>query len=85
MTWAVIITGIAIILLLGWSRILGGWKIVHQKIIGISLIAYGAYLATLTGTLTQFVVPGMGAVGVGASRTTIWPETQIVACSLLLR
>lgn len=67
MTWFPITIGIIIVLLFAWSRFLGGWRIMHQKIIGLFLIAYGAYLATLTGTITQFVIPGVGAIGGGAA------------------
>jgi hypothetical protein len=60
---------IAAVLILGfslWSFFKGGWKILHQKIIGISIFAYGCYLATLTGSATVLVLPGVGAIGGGA-------------------
>ncbi len=62
----VIAIGILILVFYIWSRFLGGWRILHQKIVGLLIIAYGAYLATLTGTVTQFVIPGIGSIGGGA-------------------
>jgi hypothetical protein len=44
----------------------GRWRIGHQRLLGATTLAYGAYLALLTGTVTQFVVPGIGAIGAGA-------------------
>ena len=43
------------------------WKLVHQRVIGFSIFLYGIYLATLSGTATQFVLPGVGAIGGGAA------------------
>jgi hypothetical protein len=42
------------------------WRDIHQRIVGIAILIYGLYLATLTGTITQFVLPGVGAIGGGA-------------------
>ena len=67
MSGIVIAVGILLVLFFIWSRILGGWRVLHQKIIGLLLIAYGAYLATLTGTITKFVIPGLFSVGGGAA------------------
>jgi hypothetical protein len=67
MTKLIIVLGVTLFIFFVWSRFLGGWRVLHQKIIGLLLIAYGAYLATLTGTVTQFVLPGIGAVGGGAA------------------
>lgn len=62
----VIAIGILILVFFIWSRFLGGWRILHQKMVGLLIIGYGAYLATLTGTVTHFVIPGIGSVGGGA-------------------
>ena len=35
--------------------------------LGTLIMAYGAYLATLTGTTTHFVMPGLGSVALGAA------------------
>lgn len=67
MTWLPVAIGIVIVLLFFYSKFFGDWRVMHQRIIGLFLIAYSAYLATLTGTVTQFVVPGVGAIGVGAA------------------
>ena len=67
MSKLVIALGVTIVVLLLLSRFVGGWKRLHQRIIGLLLGFYGVYLATLTGTVTQFVIPGVGAVGGGAA------------------
>lgn len=61
-----VVAGTVILGFMLWSRFRGGWKIFHQRIIGISIFLYGCYLATLTGTCTVFVLPGIGAIGGGA-------------------
>lgn len=43
------------------------WVAFHQRLVALSVFAFGMYLATLTGTVTQLVVPGIGAVGIGAA------------------
>lgn len=67
MSKIIIAFGVLIIVFFLWSRFFGGWRVLHQKVVGLLLIAYGAYLATLTGTITQFVIPGVGAIGGGAA------------------
>ncbi|WP_342133496.1 hypothetical protein [Hydrogenophaga sp. OTU3427] len=42
-------------------------RTMHQRIIGGAIILYGLYLATLTGTVTKLVIPGLGALGGGAA------------------
>jgi hypothetical protein len=66
MVGAAISVGILLFVFFVWSRFVGGWKTAHQQIIGSLVIAYGLFLATLTGTATHFVVPGVGSVAVGA-------------------
>ncbi|MHA7600934.1 hypothetical protein ACX12L_13430 [Alicycliphilus sp. T452] len=39
----------------------------HQRIVGLGIVFYGIYLATLVGSMTRFVLPGVGAVGGGAA------------------
>lgn len=67
MSKLVIAIGVTIVVLFLLSGFIGGWKRLHQRTIGLMLAAYGVYLATLTGTITQFVIPGVGAVGGGAA------------------
>lgn len=37
-----------------------------RRVIGLLIVLYGGYLATLTGSASSFVVPGFGAIGAGA-------------------
>lgn len=43
------------------------WRIVHQRLVGSAIVCYGVYLATLTGTVSTFVLPGLSAMGSGAA------------------
>ncbi|MGJ7521403.1 hypothetical protein ACSFA0_13010 [Variovorax sp. LT1P1] len=43
------------------------WSAFHQRVVAVATFAFGVYLATLTGTATQFVLPGFGAIGLGAA------------------
>ena len=43
------------------------WNKIHQRVVGLAILIYGLYLATLTGTITQFVILGIGAIGGGAA------------------
>lgn len=67
MNGVIIAIGIIILIFFMWSRFLGGWRALHQKTVGLLIIAYGAYLATLTGTITRFVIPGIVSIGGGAA------------------
>lgn len=40
--------------------------VLHRRIISITVLLYGVYLSTLTGTVIQAVIPGIGAIGGGA-------------------
>jgi hypothetical protein len=63
---AIIIAGLILVIwLVPWK--LGGLKSLHRRGVGLLILLYGAYLATLTGTTTQFVLPGIGAIGGGAA------------------
>ncbi|MDM0051408.1 hypothetical protein [Variovorax sp. J22R115] len=42
------------------------WAAFHTRTLAVVIFAFGVYLATLTGTKTQFVLPGFGAMGLGA-------------------
>jgi hypothetical protein len=44
-----------------------GWRALHQRFIGASIVLYGVWLAMLTGTATKFFLPGLGALGGGAA------------------
>jgi len=59
----------AILIVVVWFllRRHGGWKVLHQQFVAALTLLYGLYLATLTGTVTQLVLPGLGAVGGGAA------------------
>lgn len=39
----------------------------HRRIVGSAIVFYGIYLAALTGSMTRFVLPGLGAIGGGAA------------------
>ncbi|MDM0077463.1 hypothetical protein QTH90_23860 [Variovorax sp. J2P1-59] len=41
------------------------WAAFHTRALAVIIFAFGVYLATLTGTMTQFVLPGIGAIGLG--------------------
>jgi len=44
----------------------GSWSIFHRRIVGWSVVLYGFYLATLTGSYTSLVLPGIGSIAIGA-------------------
>ena len=69
MKMAGIATAIAALVLLVWTfrGSVPGWRNVHSRVIGGLVLLYAVYLATLSGTVTQFVVPGVGAIGGGAA------------------
>lgn len=51
-----------------WAKRHGGWRRTHQRVLGWLTLLYGIFLASLTGSYTAFVLPGVGgiALGVGA-------------------
>lgn len=59
--------GVLILLIILLAKFLGGWKVLHQRVMGWTVLFYGMWLATLTGTVTKLVLPGLGAVGGGAA------------------
>lgn len=61
-----IIAAVSVVAFGLWSYFHGGWKTFHQRLIGGAVFAYGLVLASLTGSVTSFVVPGFGAIVVGA-------------------
>lgn len=63
---AIVAAGLILVLWLV-LRAFGGWRAAHRRVVAILIFIYGAYLATLTGTATQFVLPSVGAVGGGAA------------------
>lgn len=66
MLYVLVAVAVAVILFGLWSYFRGGWKVVHQRLIGATVFLYGLYLASLTGSVTSFVLPGIGSVAVGA-------------------
>ena len=44
----------------------GWWSHLHRKIVGWTVILYGIYLATLTGSYTSLVLPEAGSIAIGA-------------------
>jgi hypothetical protein len=43
------------------------WTPTAQRLVGFSIGFYGLYLSTLTASVTKFVIPGIGAIGTGAT------------------
>ncbi len=66
MTYILALVAIAIFCFALWSRLKGGWKSTHQRIVGGFIFAYGIYLSTLTGSYTILAMPGFGGIGLGA-------------------
>lgn len=64
-----IIIGVAIAASALVGRLVLGnrWAAFHQRVLAVVTLAFGLYLAMLTGTVTQFVLPGLGAIGLGAA------------------
>jgi hypothetical protein len=58
--------GTAVALVWFLLRIYGSWKILHQQFVAVLLLIYGIYLATLTKTSTEFILPFLGEIGNGA-------------------
>ena len=65
MVYILIIAAVTILGFSGWAYFKGGWKIIHQRIVGGMVILYGMYLATLTGSYTALVLPGIGKIAIG--------------------
>lgn len=60
------IIALAIILFAFWARFRAGWQRIHQQILGSLVLVYGIFLAFLTGSYTELVLPGVGGVALGA-------------------
>jgi hypothetical protein len=63
MSNAIIAIGVAIFALIVLSLAIG----IGRRFSGLLLTIYGIYLAALTGSSTQFVIPGVGSIGAGAA------------------
>lgn len=44
----------------------GWWSVFHRRMVGLTVVLYGIYLATLTGSFTSLVLPGIGSIAIGA-------------------
>ena len=70
-TYLSIAIAVAILIFAFWAKRHGGWRRVHQRLLGILTLSYGLFLASLTGSYTSLVLPGIGGitlgVGVGAA------------------
>lgn len=68
-SWVLYAGGILVILAASYL-IIGYWKKrdipLIRRAVGLLIMFYGAYLATLTGTTLSFVVPGIGSIALGA-------------------
>ncbi len=68
-SWVLYVGGILVVLAASYL-IFGYWKKrdipLIRRTIGLLIMFYGAYLATLTGTTLSFVVPGIGSIALGA-------------------
>jgi hypothetical protein len=64
-----LIIGVAIAVgaLVGQLVVGNRWAAFHQRVLAVVTVVFGLYLAMLTGTVTQFVLPGIGAIGLGAA------------------
>ena len=56
---------IGIVLLFYWAKRFGGWQRTHQKLLGFMTLMYGVFLASLTGSYTALVLPGIGGIALG--------------------
>ncbi len=57
---------VAILIFAFWTRCHGGWKRAHQRLLGWLTLIYGIFLASLSGSYTSFVLPGIGGITLGA-------------------
>lgn len=66
MIYVSIIAGLIVLSLgiLAFKR--GWWTVIHRRIVGWTVVLYGAYLATLTGSYTSLALPGIGSIAIGA-------------------
>jgi hypothetical protein len=48
-----------------WAKRHGGWRRVHQRLLGWLTLIYGIFLASLTGSYTSLVLPGIGGIALG--------------------
>lgn len=44
----------------------GWWSVIHRRIVGWTVVLYGIYLASLTGSYTSLVLPGVGSIAIGS-------------------
>lgn len=58
--------GIAVLSFVIWARYRAGWPLLHQRILGVLTLGFGLFLAFLTGSYTELVLPGVGGVALGA-------------------
>ena len=56
----------AILIFAYWAKRHGGWRRAHQRLLGWLTLIYGIFLASLTGSYTALVLPGVGGIAVGA-------------------
>ena len=56
---------VAILVFAFWAKQHGGWRRAHQRLLGILTLSYGLFLASLTGSYTSLVLPGIGGISLG--------------------
>lgn len=56
----------AILIFAYWAKRHGGWRQTHQRLLGWLTLIYGLFLASLTGSYTSLVLPGVGGIALGA-------------------
>ena len=61
-----IIAGLIIVSLSVVAFKRGWWTVIHRRIVAWTVIFYGLYLATLTGSYTSLALPGIGSIAIGA-------------------
>ena len=76
----------AILIFAYWAKRHGGWRRAHQRLLGWLTLIYGIFLASLTGSYTSLVLPGIGGIALGtgagaavgaASRSRLYNYTTI--------
>lgn len=56
----------AILIFAFWAKRHGGLRRAHQKLLGWLTLVYGIFLASLTGSYTSLMLPGIGGITMGA-------------------
>lgn len=62
-----IVLGVVIFCIALWAKFRTDWQEAHRRFVGALVIFYACLLASLTGSYTALVVPGLGKIALGTA------------------